>query len=241
MDQCNAEITTTPEQLVILNGPATLDSLKVADFLGKQDYINSWIEHWLVRYDIAPTGLPLCVENTFFCYKKMFRLYTRSIIKAVTHNDINWMRTHYIVPFERIWKYVDYQVVLTSIFELICQYKFPPYSDMSFVCQSVSLGIWKPFVDHYGATECLDTALKQRYSEGVIYCIDEGANLDNPQILKLALRLDAITLTHLLMFNPPVSEAAYEEYLLWKSIGAVPDVVRLEEYFWINGFKGKVT
>lgn len=237
MENCDVGITATPEQLEILAGPKTLESLKVADFLGRQDYINEWIKDWL-RQDTGPPDLPLCVENTLLCYKRMFRLYTKATVRALAIGNTAWMASHDIVPLERIWKYVDYQTIHFDMFFFLCHQQFPPFDDISFVCQPQHIDQWKLFVDHYGATECLLTALRQRYSEGVIYCIDMGADLDNPQILVNALRLDSRTLTHLLTCNPPVSEVAYEEYLLWKSIGAVPDVVRLEEYFWINGFKG---
>lgn len=236
MDVCDVKLEATAEQRIILEGPMTLKSLNVADFLGMQDYINKWIKKWL-KDDNGPSPLPLCVENTLHCYKKLFRLYTKATVRAVAIGNIDWMRSHYIVAFQDIWKYVDYETINPNMFTFLALYYFPPFEDVSFVCGGRNIDTWKLFVDNYGASECLDTALKQRFSEGIVYCIDMGADLDRPEILKLALRLDPMPLTHLLMFNPPVSEAAYEDFLLWRSIGAIKDVARLEEYFWVNGFK----
>ena len=49
MDDNIFAIVPTVEQIKQLNGPKTIQSLKTADFLARQDYINEWIMDWTQR------------------------------------------------------------------------------------------------------------------------------------------------------------------------------------------------
>ena len=66
-------LIATPHQLQLLAKPWTssLNTLKAADFLGRQDYIDWWIKHWLVNNDDLPLPLPLCVEESIHCNSKL--------------------------------------------------------------------------------------------------------------------------------------------------------------------------
>ena len=59
MDDNIFAIVPTVEQIKQLNGPKTIQSLKTADFLARQDYINEWIMDWTQRNDIDKGILPL--------------------------------------------------------------------------------------------------------------------------------------------------------------------------------------
>lgn len=91
-------LTPTLCQQEALDGPETIESLCAADFLGKQDYIDQWIEHWLVKNDQLPSELPLCVSESIVCDSKLKRKYRNALSAAVVRGDTDWVRGHHIVP-----------------------------------------------------------------------------------------------------------------------------------------------
>lgn len=237
MDKITCCIIPTAEQLSHLSGPKTIESLLAADFLGNQLYINEWIFEWSQRNDIDHETLPLCVEQTILTDRKVARHYHRYIKSAIVSHDIEWLRSHYIVAYDRVWNYVDFKYIPFEMFCILWNEKYVPFNFLTFVCASKRLNIWAMFVDAYGPTECLSTAIKQRYNEGCIHCLNEGADLTKKDFVKDAMLLDGRIFKAIVDMNPPATKEAFENFKLWKSINRLQDVALVEEFFWINGFR----
>ena len=76
-------IIPTREHLRALACPKTLDAVKAADFLGKQDYIDEWIRSWFTRNEWLSDELPLCVSESIICDRKLKREYKKVLRAAV--------------------------------------------------------------------------------------------------------------------------------------------------------------
>ena len=74
-------ITRTLEQKKLLLRPWTfsLAALMEADFVGNQLYIDWWISQWLNTNDMNDVQVPLCVEESIHCDKKLMKLYRKNI------------------------------------------------------------------------------------------------------------------------------------------------------------------
>lgn len=90
-------------------------------------------------------------------------------------------------------------------------------------------------VNHYGPTKCLRECVFQQWSEGVRLCLSEGAEVGG-DCIGLAVRHAGIfrQLTELV---PKTNIAHWREFQLQRGLRRVPDVLLVEEFFWINGFK----
>ncbi len=237
MDDNIFAIVPTVEQIKQLNGPKTIQSLKTADFLARQDYINEWIMDWTQRNDIDKGILPLCVEQTILTVTKMKKHYHRYVRAAVVSHDIEWILSHYIVPYHKVWNYVSFQYIPLGIFAQLWHLNPVPFELESFICSSKRIELWSSFVDMYGPTECLTVALRQRWSDGVIQCLNEGADLSAKDFIRDAILMDSKIFRAISSCNPPATAEAYEDFKLWKRMHRIQDVALVEEFFWINGFR----
>jgi len=237
MDISVCSIIATTEQIKQLNGPKTIQSLKTADFLGNQDYINRWIMDWTQRNDIDKDVLPLCVELSILTIAKIKKHYHRYVRAAVVSHDIDWIFSHYIVPYDRVWNYVSFQYIPRGIFAQLWHLNPVPFELESFICSSKRIELWSSFVDMYGPTECLTVALAQRWSDGVIQCLNEGADLSAKDFIRDAILMDSKIFRAISSCNPPATAEAYEDFKLWKRMHRIQDVALVEEFFWINGFR----
>ena len=237
MDECDCEIVASAEQIARLDGPKNIEALKAADFLGYQGYINEWMMYWTQTNDFAPMELPLCVSETIITDKKMRKHYHRYVKAAVVSHDIDWLRTHYIVPYDRVWNYVRFEHIPKDIFEILWSVGELPLSQASFLAGSRRMDLWGIFVTWHGPTECIEVALKQKWSEGTIFCLNDGADLSAKDFMRDAMLMEPSIARAIIAANPPATAEAFSEFLLWKRMHRIQDVPLIEEFFWINGFK----
>lgn len=237
MDDDIFNIVASDEQLRLLNGPKTIRSLKTADFLGDQNYINEWIMEWSQTNHIDRDSLPLCVDQTILTFPKIRKHYNRYVRAAVVSHDIDWIDKHYIVAYERVWNYVSFESIPYRLFSQLWHLNPVPFEMESFICSPRRLDIWSVFVDKYGPTECLMVSLRQRWSEGAAHCIDEGADLCAYDFIREAMLLDPEIFRSISSCNPPATAEAYSDFKLWRNMHRIKDVPLVEEFFWINGFK----
>ena len=237
MDIDFCEIVASAEQLKLLQGPKTVESLKAADFLGYQDYINDWIMCWTQTNDYAPVDLPLCVQETIITDKKMRKHYHRYVKAAVVSHDIDWIRSHYIVSYERVWNYVQFEHIPKAMFEILWSEGVLPLSQASFLAGTRRLNLWEIFVAHYGPTECIEVALKQKWLIGTLFCLNVGADISKKDVMRDAMLMDPSIARAIIAANPPATALAFSEFLLWKRMHRIRDVPLIEEFFWIHGFK----
>jgi len=237
MDNVTGNIKPTEEQVAALAGPRTIRSLLAADFLGYQDYIDDWITDWTQRNDINPLSLPLCVSESIICFRKIQKHYNRYVRAAVVSNDIDWIRTHYIVAYKNVWNYVRFETVLFDVFAKLWSISRCGFNLVDFVCGARRIDIWRCFVNHYGPTQCLRTALKSGWVQGAHHCLETGADILSEDFIIDCIRLDPQLFQAIALGNPPATEAAYKEFKLQRALHRIPNVALVEEYFWIHGFK----
>jgi hypothetical protein len=236
MDSDLYEITATVEQMTLLNGPKSIESLKVADFLAKQDYIDDWIQNWLVSTNSDLSELPLCVENTLFCDTNMMKIYKESCRAAVMRNDLKWLQLHLVIPFSnRIWNFVEFTKISDELFDFMWERTPTPGTLADFVSYSKNMHIWKKFTLRYNLDYCVNIACKQGWIEGVTHCIEEGCGLE--QIISDSLKYIPI-FQIVASYNPTCTAEDYQQFLLQKMMGRikVEHIPIVEEYFFIHGF-----
>ena len=239
------EITASIDQLQLISGPPSIAALKAADFLGNQKYIDKWIKKWLVSdltnpgnilvsmgYDILQ--LPLCIENTLLCDKKMMKIYQKSCQNAVMRNDLNWLEQHLVIPFSaRIWNFVDFSTVRNDLFDFIWE-RIPVQSSLAdFIAGSKNMHIWGKFVDKYYVDYCAEIAIKQGWVEGVRHCIENGCQIE--PLIKDSLKSGRM-FQIIVLYNPKCTAEDYQEFILQKMLGRIQDIPIVEEYFYCHGF-----
>ena len=103
-------IVPTEKQSAHLKKPWTFSvaALKSADFLARQDYIDWWIKEWLRQTLVAPDELPLCVAESIHCDRKLRRRLARSIKNAIVRGDVQYFKTHNLIPDAIVWNFVDF-------------------------------------------------------------------------------------------------------------------------------------
>lgn len=237
MDKVDCYLQATPEQIECLNGPKTISSLMAADFLGNQGYIDDWIFDWTQHNDISIDKLPLCVSESIICFKKIKRHYNRYVRAAIVANDYQWIVSHYILKYKKVWNFVSFKTIDNRIFDCIWAVHPAPFELVSFVCMACRIHIWSKFVHFYGPTQCLRTALRQGWSEGVRHCLDMGADVCSEDFIIDSIRIAPEIFRALAECNPPATSAAFEEFKLQRKLKRIRDVPLVEEFFWIRGFK----
>lgn len=228
-------IQPTEEQTRLINGPLNIKSLCAADFLGRQTYIDIWIKDWFNHNLYEKNQLPLCVSESIICDKKLKRKYKKKFKDAVLNNDYRWVSTHNIVPVN-VWSVVDFLKVSNEMFDTIWSIQPAPFDLGIFIIQSRRMHFWKPFVQLYGPTKCLKDVVQSLWSEGTRYCLAEGADVDSEDVVKYCVR-SADIFRQVTMCNPPATLEAYEEFKLQRLLKRIEDVILVEEWFWIHGFK----
>ena len=230
------EITRTPEQKELLATPWTfsLDALMAADFVGDQLYIDWWISKWLNTNDISGLHLPLCVEESIHCDKKLMNLYQQNLKLAIIHGRTAYLRKHFIVD-RAFWNIVEFSTVKSKVFDILWKRSPAPLSLLPFVVQARRLALLSSFVNYYDPTKCLRECVIQQWSEGVRICLAEGAEIQE-DCIGLAVRHAGI-FRQLTELNPRTTVAHWKEFRLQRMLKRVPDVPLVEEWFWINGFK----
>ena len=229
------EITTTPAQKQLLEGPKTLASLKAADFLGRQSYIDDWIMDWLLHNRYTEDQLPLCVSESIVCDSSLKRVYKRAVCQAVLTNRAVWLQKHYIVPVD-VWSVVDFLSVSDPVFDVLWRGKPAKKSLCAFIVQSRRLHFLRTFVRKYGPSVCLRNVIETRWLPAVQYCLLEGADIESDDVVQYCVRFPemfrAVTL-----YNPPATQEAYDEFQLQRMLNRVEDVPLVEEWFWVQGFR----
>jgi len=228
-------IIPTREQLQALAGPKNIDSVKAADFLGKQDYIDEWICSWFTRNEWLSDELPLCVSESIICDRKLKREYEKVVRAAVVRSDTEWLRFHYIVP-ANVWSVVNFMSVSDELFDVLWCVSPVPLNLCAFVVQSRRMYIWKRFVESHGASAPLRDAVQQFWSEGTAYCLSEGADVDSEDYVRLCVRHERV-FRQISVCNPPATQEAWEEFLLQRLLNRVENVNLVEEWFWIHGYR----
>jgi hypothetical protein len=227
-------IVATSAQVEQLKGPFTIASLKTADFLGRQPYIDAWIGDWLASDATALDDLPLCVAESILCDSALARTYNRHVQLAILRNDVVWLRQHAVVPLVHIWNVVDFHTVSDTMFDYLWQWQSVPLRLSAFVSSGQDLYKWRRFVDAHGPSLCIKDAAQQQWWEGVQYCVDEGAELQD--IVQYCVRSAAlfrlVTLT-----NPRATVEAWDSFRLQRALRRVEDVPLVEEWFWTHGYK----
>lgn len=229
------EITATVDQLQLINGPPTIPALKAADFLGNQEYIDSWIKNWLVSIDYDLLQLPLCVENTLLCDRNMMKMYHLSCQNAVMRNDLEWLQKHLVIPFSsRIWNFVDFSTVSNDLFDFIWD-RIPVQASLAdFVAGSKNMHIWVKFTKKYYIDYCAEIAIKQGWVEGVTHCIENGCQIE--PLIKDCLKSGRL-FKIIALYNAKPNKEDYQEFVLQKMLGRIEDIPVVEEYFFCHGFR----
>ena len=230
----DVEITPTPEQQQLLLGPQTVSSLKAADFIGNQQYIDQWIVMWLTSTAWDSAELPLCISESIICDKQLQQLYKQHVCQALIENNIDWMQTHYIVPLTHIWSFVDFEQVSQMMFDFLWGQAKVPLLLGTFVAYARKLHQWRVFVDIYGPDACIDYAARQQWYGGLEYCVTEGAELKD--IVKYCVR-SAQLFRLVTLYNPEATSEAFEEFCLQRMLCRVEDVALVEEWFFVHGYK----
>jgi len=228
------EITGTVQQIELIKGTPTIAALKAADFLGNQEYIDSWIKNWLVSMDFDILQLPLCVENTLLCDRNMMNIYNVSCQNAVMQNDLNWLQQHLVIPFSRrIWNFVDFSTVRNDLFDFIWDRLHIQASLADFVAGSKNMHIWEKFTQKYDIDYCVDVAIKQGWVEGVKHCIENGCQIE--PLIKDSLKSGRM-FKIIALYNPKPTKEDYQEFILQKMLKRIEDIPLVEEFFYCNGF-----
>lgn len=232
------DITPTPEDLAVLDGPMTLQSLLTADFVGCQNYIDRWIKAWLVSDEYDAKDIPLCVENSIRCSKSLQRAYTRELSKRVYWNDVDWVSKHLVFVMDKwnLWDAVDFQTVTESMFELLWAKQPIPHTLIPFVAYARRLWIWDKLIQEYGADTTLEDAIRISWAPGVERCLDYGADVKRKDYVRHCMCSPDI-FRLITACGPPVTKEAYAEFGFQCLLGRVPDIPLVEEWFWIHGVK----
>ena len=228
------EITATVQQLQLINGPRTITALKAADFLGNQKYIDEWIKNWLVSMDFDISQLPLCIEESIYCDKKLRKIYQNSCQNAVMRNDLNWFQQHLVVPFSsRIWNFVDFSTVRNDLFDFIWD-RLPVQASLAdFIAGSKNMHIWGKFTQRYYIDYCAEIAIKQGWIEGVRHCIENGCQIE--PLIKDSLKSGRM-FKIIVLYNPKPTLEDHQEFILQKMLGRIEDIPLVEEYFFFFFF-----
>ena len=227
-------LTPTPAQSDLLNGPlGNVDALKVADFFGKQDYIDKWICHWLESSE-SPLELPLCVVNSIQCDTRLRRLYKLHLRHGILQGDVNYIRQHYIFaigPWH--WNIVDLFHTSDEMMETLWAICPPKFDLASFVVEARRYPLWTAFVTKFGPERCLHDAVAQQWERGVKLCTDNCTDITSREI-KCALTHERI-FQLLIQFDVVPDDELWEEFQLQRLLGRTSCCV--EEWFWIHGYK----
>lgn len=227
-------LVPTADQLAALAGPKTLDSLKVADFLGRQKYIDQWIKHWLRARNDEPSTLPLCVSESIHCFPKVRANYEKRVVARVASLDHVWLERHFIVPFD-VWGYVDFQCISQKMFDTLWD-RFPaPLWCMDFLVHVRRFHFFQRFVDEHGATVALPAAVRCLWYDAVALCLDSGADVNYEDVVADCLRSPSI-FALVVEWGAEATLPAYEEFKVQRMLNRVPDVPLVEQWFYINGF-----
>ena len=229
-------IVATPEQLEHLAGAKTIDSLKAADFMGDQTYIDEWIDHWLQHNNYMPEQLPLCVSESLFCFKRNKRNYKRLQCSAIQNNNVEWLEKHNVNKIKHNWTIVDFLTVSNEMFQYLWQLNPIKINLLDFVVQARRLEMFKTFANHHGLTTCLDETLSQNWLEGAQYCIDYGADLSKKDCVAMCLMSSRLFII-VTEAGGYATQSGFDQFQFQKKLGRIPDIIRVEEFFWINGFK----
>lgn len=232
--EADLSIHPTAEQLTLLAGPPSLASLKAADFLGRQSYIDEWIAVWLESSEWNPAQLPLCVSESIVTVPKIRTKYRRAVKAAIVRNDLPWLQIHCILPVESSWKVVNFCTVTTTMFEFLSGIIQAPLNLCPFVAASRNLAIWKLFVDEYGPDSCIEQVAQQQWYDGLKYCVEEGAELHD--VVKHCVRSAAL-FRLVTLYNPRATPEAWREFRLQRMLSRVEDEALVEEWFFVHGYK----
>jgi hypothetical protein len=230
------QIIATPEQLAHLAGPKSLESLQAADFLGRQDYIDEWLRNWLNHNQYTSGELPLCITESLICFKKNARLFKQHYRDAILENDLEWLIRHNVTNKKPKWSIVDFYTVTDEMFQYLWSLKPVPLLTLPFIVQPRRLSLFKPFADHYGLEKCLGVACRNRWLEGVRYCVDNGADLSQDDFVSLCL-LQEDVFRVVTEAGGHATKVGYEEFVFQRMLRRIPNPIVVEEFFWINGFK----
>jgi len=228
-------INATTAQQQILDGSKTIDSLKVADFLGQQSYINDWIKEWLQHSRYTKAQLPLCVSESIICDSSLRRVYKKAVRQAVISNGAEWLQKHCIVPVD-VWSVVDFLTVSEAVFDVLWCISPAKKSLCEFIVQSRRMPFLKSFVREYGPSVCLRAVMQMRWLPAVEYCLLEGANIETKDVVQYGVRFPEI-FRAVTLYNPPAVQEAYDEFQLQRLLNRVEDVPLVGEWFWIHGFR----
>jgi len=227
------EIAATPSQQKILEGRKTIDSLKAADFLGQQSYIDDWIKDWFQHNRYTKAQLPLCVSESIICDASLQCIYKKATRQAVISNGVEWLQKHCIVPVD-VWSVVDFLTVSEAVFDVLWRVSPAKKSLCEFIVQSRRMSFLKSVVHEYGPSLCLRNAMQTRWLPAVEYCLLEGADIGN--VVQYCVRFPEI-FRAVTLYNPPTTREAYDEFRLQRLLNRVEDVPLVEEWFWIHGFR----
>lgn len=233
----DVRLVPTPEQHEHMSKPwkPSLAALKSADFLGRQDYIDWWItRYWLVMSAVNPNELPLCVSESIHCDFKLKRRWRKAIRRAIVDENAEFMETHYIIPDPFVWNIVDFHTVSDKLFFALAETDIPKRLS-PFIVASQRLKILEAFVDKHGPTLPLRDAICHKWVGAVAWLLMEGAEITGDCVgmaVRHARIFDLVT-----MYNPEAKQSDWEEFLLQCTLRRVPDVPRVEQWFYINGFR----
>jgi len=233
------ELIPTDEQSRQMCQPwkASLASLRTADFLGRQDYIDWWILQWLTNTTVTVTSaeLPLCVEESLHCDRKLMKQYISSIRAAILRRDTPFVREHYVLPHKEFWNVVEFSTVTVEMFRALVEKTTLPKKLCPFIVASRRQEILEGFVNQHGPTLPLRDAICHQWKDGVSWLLVEGAEITG-DCVGMAVRhagiFDLVT-----MCNPEAKQGDWEEFLLQCTLRRVPDVARVEQWFYIHGFR----
>lgn len=227
-------IEPTAAQLELLAGPKTLDSLKVADFLGRQEYIDQWIKHWLEERNDEPSTLPLCVTESIYCYPKVRADYERRVLGRVAGLDVEWLERHFLVPFD-VWRYVDFKSVPQKMFDMLWD-RFPaPLECMEYLMHARRFHFFKRFMEAHGPTVVLPAAVRCLWYKAVQVCLEAGADINHEDVVVDCVRSPSI-FSLVVEWGAEPTLMAYEEFKVQRLLNRVPDVPLVEQWFWIHGY-----
>ena len=233
MDEC--EIVPTSDQLRELAGPATISSLKVADFLGRQDYINWWIVDWLDRNDISPDDLPLCVSETLICFPEIKKHYCKRVRVAARRNDEKWVENHFIVPFDA-WGMVRFNNISDKLFDILWKAAPHPEKFSCFIVESRRLYLLERVIDTYGPQSVLEDCVAQLWYEGADLCIISGANVKEADVISKSM-LSPRLFKLLIECGAVATPRDYVNFKIQRTMKRLPDVALVEEWLWTQGFR----
>ena len=134
--------------------------------------------------------------------------YRRYVKAAVVSHDIEWLRTHYIVSYERVWNYVRFEHIPKVLFEILWSMGELPLSQASFLAGSRRMNLWGIFVSHHGPTACLETALNQKWPDGTIFCLNNGADLSAKDFMRDAMLMEPVIARAIIAANPPANRGS---------------------------------